>query len=211
MGKTQKIVTTTLWALVVAAMTGIVVTGIWTRGHAQAAAPAAVVYEKNEDYAIPTPEFSLIDQNGKPIDNKSLAGHVYICDFVFTHCAGTCPMMTSKMAGLQTLIPNKDIRFVSFSVDPEHDTPAVLSAYAKQYGADESRWTFVTGPKQQLAHTVLGYNLTAVPQDNGQVMHRQKFLLVDRAGNIRGNYNSEDDDAMKKLVADATKLAGEKP
>ncbi len=119
-------------------------------------------------------------------------------------------MMTSKMVRLQTLIPNTDIRFVSFSVDPERDTPKALSGYAKQYNADESRWTFVTGPMKQIAQTVAGYKLTAVPQENDQVMHSQKFLLVDGEGNVRGNYNSEDDESMKKLVADANKLAGGK-
>jgi protein SCO1 len=207
MGKTQKIITTALWALVVAGMTGVVVTGMWTRGHAQ----AAVAAESDAlPVLFPAPQFSLIDQTKKPFDDKSLAGHVYICDFVFTHCAGTCPMMTSKMSGLQTLIPNKAIRFVSFSVDPERDTPEALSAYARQYNADESRWTFVTGPSKQIVDTVAGYKLTAQPLDNGQVMHSQKFLLVDQTGQVRGNYNSEDDESMKKLVADANKLAGTK-
>ncbi len=88
MGKTQKIITTTLWAVVVAAMTGVVVTGIWTRGHAQAAAPVEQAQPDALSIQFPAPQFSLIDQNGKSFDNKSIAGHVYICDFVFTHAPG---------------------------------------------------------------------------------------------------------------------------
>jgi cytochrome oxidase Cu insertion factor (SCO1/SenC/PrrC family) len=73
------------------------------------------------------PEFLLTDQRGKPVNKAALAGHVWIADFIFTKCTTVCPLITAKMALLQRQIADPSVRFVSFSVDPEHDTEAALA------------------------------------------------------------------------------------
>src|ERR1700756_190525 len=95
------------------------------------------------------PDFSLIDQNGNRVTLHDLAGKVWVADFIFTNCGGTCPLMTDKMRKLQEALP-PDIYFVSFTVDPTRDTPKVLAAYAEEHRADRGRWMFLTGDKEAL-------------------------------------------------------------
>jgi protein SCO1/2 len=157
------------------------------------------------------PSFALTDQNGQPFNADRLRGQVWVADFVFTHCAGICPMMTKHLADFQKATVGSPVQMVSFSVDPERDTPAVLKQYAAEAKADESRWHFLTGAtRQQLWAIAKGMNL-AVGQDTGdQVMHSNHFLLVDGQGKVRGVYNSEDDTFLPKLIADANKLVDQK-
>src|SRR5260370_866763 len=81
------------------------------------------------------PDFSLTDQSGKPVTLHDLSGKVWVADFIFTNCGGTCPVMTGKMRKLQEALP-PEIHLVSFSVDPERDTQKILAAYAEEYGAN---------------------------------------------------------------------------
>ncbi len=90
------------------------------------------------------PDFTFIERSSREVKSQELAGKVWVADFVYTSCGGFCPVMTEKMRKLQDMLP-KDIRLVSFSVDPDTDTPAVLAEYAKRYGADPDRWLFLTG------------------------------------------------------------------
>ena len=110
---------------------------------------------------------------------------------------------------LQKTIPEKDVHFVSFTVDPEHDTPEVLRQYAQGYDADPARWHFLTGDKSALFDAAAGMKLTAAPAGTfgPEIVHAEKFLLVDGAGRVRGIYDSKDDEDLKKLAADATALA----
>src|SRR5436190_1690364 len=95
------------------------------------------------------PEFQLIERSSREVKSQELAGKVWIADFVFTSCGGFCPAMTEKMRMVQDLLPS-EVQLVSFSVDPEKDTPEVLAAYANKYGADPNRWWFLTGNKDAL-------------------------------------------------------------
>src|SRR5262245_9289536 len=97
----------------------------------------------NVDYGV-VPDFSLLEAGGRQITLQEFQGKVWIADFIFTSCAGMCPMMTSEMRKIQDALP-QEIRLVSFSVDPARDTPAVLNDYADRFGADRRRWSFVTG------------------------------------------------------------------
>jgi cytochrome oxidase Cu insertion factor (SCO1/SenC/PrrC family) len=97
------------------------------------------------------PDFALIDQLGRPVRRADLDGKIWIASFIFTNCPDECPLMTSEMAQLQSdLAHNVDLRFVSISVDPERDTPAVLSQYAERFNVDPDRWFFLTGDKQAI-------------------------------------------------------------
>ncbi len=94
--------------------------------------------------------FTLIESREKSITQADLQGKVWVADFIFTTCQAECPLMSAEMQKLQNHFKDeKNLRMMSFSVDPETDTPAVLSEYAKRYGADE-RWLFTTGPRDLL-------------------------------------------------------------
>jgi protein SCO1/2 len=155
------------------------------------------------------PSFSLTDENGKPFDNSELAGKVWIADFIFTQCAGICPMMTENLARFQTLTPGSSVEMVSFSVDPEHDTPQVLKHYGGEVKADESRWHFLTAAhRAQIWEISKGMKLAVGPDTGNQVMHSSHFLLVDGNGKVRGIYDADTADFMKNLIADSSALAG---
>lgn len=94
------------------------------------------------------PAFVLTAQSGRPFARNALDGQVWVADFIYTTCTGPCPLMSMKMRRIQKA--NPDVRLVSFTVDPEHDTPPVLAAYAKRYQADPNRWYFLTGSRQEL-------------------------------------------------------------
>jgi cytochrome oxidase Cu insertion factor (SCO1/SenC/PrrC family) len=97
------------------------------------------------------PDFALTDQSGRPVRRADMEGKVWIASFIFTNCPDECPLMTAEMAQFQsdwTHVP--DLRLVSISVDPERDTPAVLSQYADRFHADPERWLFLTGDKRAI-------------------------------------------------------------
>jgi protein SCO1/2 len=131
------------------------------------------------------PQFQLTAQTGRPFDSQSLDGHIWVADFIYTTCPGPCPMMSSQMRRLQiSTTPN--ISLVSFTVDPEHDTPPVLAAYAKHFTADPARWHFLTGEPSRLND--LGLNTFKLNSVDGSLIHSTRFVLVDGARRIRGYY-----------------------
>ena len=161
------------------------------------------------------PDFTLTERSGKAVRRSDLDGKVWIADFVFTRCAGVCPLMTSRMQGLQEKLRGEPgIRLVSFSVDPDYDTPAVLSAYAQKFHADPEKWVFLTGPETVIfrlseQHFHLGVSeipLAERAAADQPVLHSTKFVLVDQAGRIRGYYDSEDAGARDSLLRDAASL-----
>ena len=219
MDRKQKIITSVLWGVLVLAMLGVVGTGLWARWRDsadRAGGPAGRTFEAAGAAAagelpvlFDAPPFALTDQDGKPFGRDDLRGKTWVADFVFTHCPGACPKMTMRMAGLQKAAPDPDVHFVSFSVDPERDTPAVLKQYAQNYDADPNRWHFLTGDKAAMFATARGMKLTAEPAGvlGPEIAHAEKFLLVDGQGRVRGVYDSKDEDDMKRLAADAAALA----
>jgi protein SCO1/2 len=194
----QKLIVTAIWALAVLLMIAGVGTGLWA--HRQP--PLEIFFD--------APAFSLIDQNGQPITDQQLKGNVWVAMVFFASCPGVCPVMNSKLAKLQKTVPNPDVKIVSISIDPEHDTPEMLRGYAEGYGADQSRWFFLTGKKEDLFATARGLNLAAEPAHDGQpITHTQKMLLIDRENHVRGIYDSSSDDEMQQLAADAKMLAAD--
>ena len=155
------------------------------------------------------PAFSFVDQDGRRFTNRNLEGRVWIGDFMFTSCTTICPMLTARMAQLQAAIPSDRIHFVSFSVDPDRDTPAVLRTYAKMWKADESRWHFLATDRTGLTETVRGMKIFVQPPDpDGSIQHTGIFTLTDGQGRVRGVYDSADAEALRQLVRDALALAG---
>jgi len=154
------------------------------------------------------PAFSAIDQHGHPVTEKDLRGHVWIADFIFTHCTSACPLMTAKMLLLRRAVPSADVRFVSFSIDPDRDTPAVLEQYAALWSRDEARWLLLNTDQETLARTAAGMKVAVMPTDNqDEILHSSRFFLVDQQGRVRSISDSNDDTAMKQLAADAATLA----
>ena len=152
----------------------------------------------------PAPSFQLTAETGQPFDSKSLAGHVWVADFVYTTCTGPCPMMSSQMHQLQNSTAEMtDVKLVSFTVDPAHDTPTVLAAYAKHFKQDPYRWHFLTGNMTQLNAVGLGFKLNTV---DGSLTHSTRFALVDRRGHIRGFYITAEDAFMPRLMHDIRQL-----
>ena len=146
------------------------------------------------------PEWRLVDQDGESFGSADLAGEAYVASFVFTRCATVCPRLTSEVSRLQRRFREEGVegvRLVSFSVDPEHDTPARLLDYAGSRRLDLERWSFVTGAEGVMRSVVLdGF---ALPMGERldlagglvDVAHATRLVLVDRAGGIRGYYGSD--------------------
>ena len=161
------------------------------------------------------PEFSLTEAGGTTVRRADLLGKVWIASFLFTRCAEACPMLMRHEVGLQADLPLRDdLRLVSFSVDPDWDVPKVLTDYARTFGADRSRWLFLTGDKKQIYHlTIDGFRLAtqdADPAKEMPILHSTKLVLVDRRGAIRGYYDSSDDDGLRKLVRDTRQVLAER-
>jgi protein SCO1/2 len=163
------------------------------------------------------PTFQLVDQRGGPYATGAMLGHVTVADFVFTRCTASCPRLTARMGELQARLARRgsDARLVSFSVDPDNDTPPVLAEYAAKAHADPARWTFVTGNADEMVRAVvLGFKVSAAKIEHGandaEVTHGNWFVLADRSGAIRGYYSTEEPSDIGKLEADVERLEREK-
>jgi protein SCO1/2 len=157
------------------------------------------------------PPFNLTERSGKNITNHDLAGKIWVADFIYTTCPGPCPLVTASMAKLQDAVAHDPrVQLVSFTVDPETDTPAVLAAYADKFGADPYRWWFLTGPEKPLYaliqngfYQVVQDNRGQPPQDGQfQVTHSTKLVLVDGDGTVRGFYDGVGSDGRADLLRD---------
>ena len=157
------------------------------------------------------PAFQLTNEQGKIVTTADLAGKVWIADFIFLRCGGTCPIMTAQMAGLTKEMEHEaGIRFVSFDVDPEHDSVADLAKYSKTYKADPARWTFLRGERPEIRSLAQeGFKLSVVDgsaADPEPILHSSRFILVDGCGEIRAYVESA---APTPILAAARKLAKE--
>ena len=159
--------------------------------------------------------FSLTDQAGRAVKAESMRGQVWAAAFFFTRCPTVCPRITRRMRDLQQAAAKDDVKLqlVSFSVDPDNDTPAVLTAYAKQYNADLATWRFLTGDLEVVRKTsehgfklALDGKATAGAEHFG-LFHGSHLVLVDGAGQIRGYYRTSEDSQMAQLLKDAALVA----
>jgi protein SCO1/2 len=155
------------------------------------------------------PDFDLVERSNRKVTRQELTGKVWVADFIFTTCGGICPVMTSNMRKLQDKL-FADIRLVSFTVDPTHDTPEVLTEYANRYGADKDRWLFLTGDPEAIQKlSIGGFKLALDPTAGTEIepiTHSSRFVLVDREGFIRGYYGTQELADLDKLIEDANNL-----
>ena len=185
------------------------------------------------------PHFALVERSGQPLAKTDLLGKVWVVDFIFTQCADECPLVSTHMAQLQeAFAAEDDVRLVSISVDPEHDTPEVLRQYAERFGAHAQRWLFLTGEKEAIYRLAReGFHLGVVDPNEARhssafpvlqeswkaaqsmlaavewskawahhpgttrqpILHSARFVLVDRQGQIRGYYDSREEEARQRL------------
>jgi protein SCO1/2 len=182
---------------------------------ATGSASVALGCSKESAVALPVvaelPDFSLVDQDGRPFLRESMRDGVWVVAFVFTHCRATCPRLTAQMKKLQgrlSGVPNA--RFLSVSVDPRNDTSEVIKAYMTANALDEKNWRFVTGTEDAVQDFVVGgfkvgYGRT---QWSTELTHSNSFALVDNRARIRGYYLS-DDEGLGQLERDLRALASE--
>jgi protein SCO1/2 len=159
------------------------------------------------------PDFSLTERSGKISTRADLLGKIWIADFIYTTCQDTCPLQSAAMARLQEEMTGQEkLKLVSFSVDPQHDTPQVLSRYAARFKAEGDRWFFFTGTREQISRLVQeGFRLSAAPlkeasTKNPVILHSPRFVLVDGRAQIRGYYDSREPDSLRRLKMDAMTL-----
>jgi len=164
------------------------------------------------------PQFNLTDQNGATFSSDSLAGHATLLDFVYTHCTDACPILSAtfqetsrKLADAKLL--GSSVMLVSLSVDPTHDTPAVLNEYGQQFKADAATWKFLTGNWDDVWDVVTGFKVATrpprpavdAPAPGGtELTHTTRIVLLDPQLEVRA-YLEGDGASADDLVAAARK------
>jgi len=174
---------------------------------------AACSHESQLPKLFTLPDAQLTSDAGKPVRVAEMKGYVTVYDFIFTNCRGTCPMMTRSMQlTTKKVDAGKQVRFVSISVDPVRDTPAVLAAYAKN-ARNDPRWMFLTGNRDEIVHlSVDGFKLAAgdkVANGGEPLLHSAKFAIVDKNGVVREYVSSLDDDAPEHVARTVDDLLAE--
>jgi protein SCO1/2 len=158
--------------------------------------------------------FQLVERSGQTKSERDLADRVCIFSFVFTRCQLSCPRISSLMKSLQSKLENTSVLLVSLSVDPEHDSPAVLRDYASRFGAAQDRWWFLTGPRTEIYRLIQDHFKLSVmekpaelPDGKGEaILHSDRLALVDQ-GRLVGLYDSSDASALEALISQARRRA----
>lgn len=151
--------------------------------------------------------FQLFNQNGDTITQQDYTGKIYVADFFFTTCPSICPTMTGNMAVLQEEFKNDpEVLFLSHSVTPDHDTPAILKKYALEKGVLDHKWNLVTGPKEHIYNLARKSYLAVKDAPYGgkyDMVHTENFMLVDKEGRLRGrSYDGTNTDDIQALIED---------
>lgn len=157
-----------------------------TRSTAETTAPPPPSTE-SEFSPYPAADFTLTDQDGQPFSLSSLRGKVAVLDFIFTRCPGPCPLLSLKFSQLQQKLGErlgKDVMLLSVSIDPRHDTPAVLKDYAQRYSANLTGWKFLVGSTRETIMTASAFGADYEANQDGIVDHRLVTCVIDRDGTV---------------------------
>jgi cytochrome oxidase Cu insertion factor (SCO1/SenC/PrrC family) len=164
------------------------------------------------------PDFAFVERSGRTVTRADLGGQPWIVDFIFTRCHGTCPLLSSRMFGIQdSLSAASPVRLVSVSVDPEYDTPEVLSRYAERFKADPERWLFLTGERDTIYEWIRGGFRLGVEEADAAAraggaedfIHSTRLVLVDAHGQIRGYYDAVRAESVGALLGDLEMVLAE--
>lgn len=207
-----------LWGLLILVLIGVVGAGIRSLILPKPASKQALSVGRRQPPAYGSvPDFSFIERSGQRVERVEFLGGIWVVDLIYTRCPDTCPLQSAEMARLQAEFVNEaDIRLVSITVDPARDTLAVLSRYAKRFGADPKRWLFLTGEKEAM-YRFVQEGLRLPVMDPGSrargaggrgvtLLHSSRFVLVDREARIRGYYESSDMESLRRLREDVKTL-----
>jgi len=159
--------------------------------------------------------FKFVSQTGDTISSDLLKGHVYVADFIFTNCEGTCPNLSRHFMEIQNAYKEDTrVKLLSFSVDPDRDSIGALKEYSKRYNATEGKWFFMTGAKKDLADLFMNGFKVPVDMDHldakGQITHSEKVMLVDGDGMVRKYYDGTVDNNIDSLINNIEYLLVEK-
>jgi protein SCO1/2 len=157
------------------------------------------------------PPYKLIDQKGTEFNSAKIKGKIYIADFFFTRCGTICPKLSNSLSRIQSIFSaDTNVIIVSHSVDPKHDSSAVLQQYAQKYDAKYGKWYFLTGEKKIIYNIAIkGYKLPAadaseydnkIKSIDETFIHSEKLLLIDNEGYIRGIYDGTYPPDVERLV-----------
>lgn len=197
------VVLTLIFAAAAVVLQVAYVRGIWNR-HADL---------RTLDRIAVVPDFSLTDRTGARVTLGDLKGKIWLAAFIYTTCPDSCPMLSSRLAAWQhDALACDDLRLVSFSVDPEHDTPAVLQQYARRFGATD-RWLFLTGDKAQIIRIAREGFLAAydaAASAGSGITHSTRIALVDRQGVVRRVYDGVGVDQRAEMLRDVKRLLAER-
>ena len=152
------------------------------------------------------PDFEFINQDSVKITQKDFVGKIYVADFFFTTCPTICPKMKTQMLRIYNKFKdNPKVAILSHTIDPRHDTPAVLKEFSKNLGIQNSMWQMVTGDKAKIYEIgQKSYMVSATddPTQPGGIVHSGAFILVDKNRHIRGIYDGTEPERVDKLMAD---------
>ena len=158
------------------------------------------------------PRFALKDARGETVSTETLAGKVWIQNFIFTQCTSVCPVMTARLVQLERRLRTPKVRFVSVSVDPAHDSPEALRAYAAHW-PEEPRWSLLATSPSELSELARGLRVAVAPSGDPRdpILHSRLLTLVDAEGRVRAVYDADDALAWERIANDAEELAGALP
>jgi protein SCO1/2 len=159
------------------------------------------------------PHFSFVNQDSVIINNDSLENSIYVADFFFTSCPSICPVMSKNMLSVYNKHKgNNEVRFISYTIDPKHDTVPVLKKYANKLGVEGTQWSFLLGDRDSVYNLAKdGYMSYAKENADipGGVEHSGYFILVDKEKRIRGAYDGTDKQQVENLKNDIDILLNE--
>ncbi len=174
--------------------------------------PQVVAINGKQTQQFPTiPDFSFINQNGDTLRRLDLKGKIYVTDFFFTTCPTICPIMKRN---LLKVYKATDVQLLSHTIDPVHDTPAVLKRYATDLGIKDTRWQFVTGDRKKIYEIGEKHYLITAQQDStqpGGYIHSGHFVLVDPNGHVRGLFDGTTDEGTQQTIEAIALLQKEFP
>ena len=147
------------------------------------------------------PPFELLDNFGQPFTEENISGKIWVADLIFTTCAGPCPIMSTEMRSVhKTYLENENIHMVTITVNPDYDSPEVLTEYGNRYDADFDKWHFLTGEYEKIQSLIAnGFKMGDIEEI---VFHSTRFALIDPNMNIRGYYMGTESEDVKKLIDD---------
>ena len=151
------------------------------------------------------PPFNIKDQTGKALTLDDLKGKIWVANFIFTRCKGPCPLITTRMADLNAKLGKvrDQVVLVSFTVDPEYDTPEVLAKYGFAQGADPASWKLLSTSQEDIDKIVVKGLLQPVAKEpDGTPAHSTRFVLVDADGWLRSYQDGVDPEVVQKLTVD---------